>query len=332
MEKYIKYLLLAVIGTVFLSLPAGIPMIKSYSEYSSFNTDWDGCSKFTKHIYDSEIRITPIYSPYEDYKFDKNGILFIIGPEIGFSDFEIEKIGNFVKDGNTIIIADDFGTSNLILEKLDLPNKFTKNKLNDIFYISNENLIEYNVSEYYGGGVVVTNIPTYTAKEGVVTTSNFSKSGSKIGSLSLISEINYGNGKIILIADPDIFTNGLYEYNQNFLENFIAKLNSNHIYIDEIHHKDFGYEINVLYIQKSVPKEFTLVLMLILISLFHISNKKLFNGKTKKLISKFAKKRKENEEGILEDISENHGIDLNDLKRVIKNIKDGNNGRKRITK
>uniref|UniRef100_A9A6Y8 DUF4350 domain-containing protein n=1 Tax=Methanococcus maripaludis (strain C6 / ATCC BAA-1332) TaxID=444158 RepID=A9A6Y8_METM6 len=332
MEKYFKYLLIALMGAIFLSLPAGVPMIKSYSEYSSFNTDWNGCSKFTKQLYDSDIIITPIYSPYEDYNFNKNGVLFIIGPETDFLDLEIEKLENFVKDGNTLVIADDFGTSNQILEKLNLKNKFTKNKLNDIFYISNENLVEYKVPENYGGGIIVTNIPTSTSKSGLVTTSNFSKSGSKITSLSLMSEINYGNGKIILIADPDVFTNGLYEYNQDFLENFIVKLNSNHIYIDEIHHKDFEYEISVFYIQKSVPKEFTLFLMLILISLFQISNKKLFNNATKKLISKFAKKGKKDEEEMLKNISENNSIDLNDLKRVIKNIKDGNNGRTRITK
>lgn len=332
MEKYIKYLLIALIGAVLLSLPAGVPTIKSYSEYSSFNTDWNGCSKFTKQIYDSKIDITPIYSPYDDYNFDKNGVLFIIGPEIGFSDIEIEKIENFLENGNTLVIADDFGTSNQILEKLNISNKFTKNKINDIFYISNENLIEYQIPESHGGGVLVTNIPTYTSKTGFITTSNFSKSSSKTGSLTLISEMNYGNGKIILIADPDVFTNGLYEYNQNFLENFLERLNSDHIYIDEIHHKDFGYEISVFYVQKSVPKEFTLLLMLLVISLFQINNKKLFNNATKKLISKFARKRSKNEEEILKNISENHGIDLNDLKRVLKNIKDGNNGRKRIIK
>jgi len=332
MEKYIKYLLIALMGAVLLSLPAGVPTIKSYSEYSSFNTDWNGCSKFTKQIYDSKIDITPIYSPYDDYNFDKNGVLFIIGPEIGFSDIEIEKIENFLENGNTLVIADDFGTSNQILEKLNISNKFTKNKINDIFYISNENLIEYQIPESHGGGVLVTNIPTYTSKTGFITTSNFSKSSSKTGYLTLISEMNYGNGKIILIADPDVFTNGLYEYNQNFLENFLERLNSDHIYLDEIHHKDFGYEISVFYVQKSVPKEFTLLLMLLVISLFQINNKKLFNNATKKLISKFARKRSKNEEEILKNISENHGIDLNDLKRVLKNIKDGNNGRKRIIK
>ncbi|MBA2853124.1 hypothetical protein HNP89_001081 [Methanococcus maripaludis] len=332
MEKYFKYILIALLGVIFISLPAGVPMIKSFSEYSSFNTDWNGCSKFTKMLYDSEIIVTPIYSPYEDYNFDKNGVLFIIGPEIGFSNSEIQKIGNFVKCGNTLIIADDFGTSNQILEQLNLTDKFTKKRLKDIFYTSNENLIEYKVSEEYGGGYIVTNIPTYTLKTGFVAASNFSDVKLKTQNPALISKVPYENGNIILIGDPDIFTNGLYNYNKNFLKEFIQKLNSNHIYIDEIHHKDFGYEISVFYVHKSVPKELILIVLLLIVCSFHVQNKKVFNNATKKLISKFSKKRSENDEKVLKNISEKHDIDFDDLKRVINNIKDGNNGRKRISK
>ncbi|WP_459201898.1 DUF4350 domain-containing protein [Methanococcus sp. CF] len=330
MEKYFKYLIIALFGAVLISLPAGTPVIKSFSEYSSFNTDWNGCSNFTKQLYDSKITITPIYSPYDNYNFDKNGVLFIIGPRLDFTDYEVKKIHDFVKSGNTLVVADDFGTANQILEKLNISDKFTKNRLNDIFYISNENLIEYSVSENYGGGYLVTDIPTYTSKEGVITASNFSTK-SNLATLPLISEINYENGKIILIADPDIFINGLYEYNQNFLKNFIEKLNPNQVYIDEIHHKDFEYSISIFYIGKTVSKELVLGILLIVICLSQL-NKKLYITAIKKLILKFTKQKPKNENELLENISKNQGIDLNDLKRVIKNIKDGNNGRKRLTK
>jgi CBS-domain-containing membrane protein len=63
-----------------------------------------------------------------------------------------------------------------------------------------------------------------------------------------------------------------------------------------------------------------------------VQNKKVFNNATKKLISKFSKKRSENDEKVLKNISEKHDIDFDDLKRVINNIKDDNNGRKRISK
>jgi hypothetical protein len=116
------------------------------------------------------------------------------------------------------------------------------------------------------------------------------------------------------------------------LKDFTQKLNSNHIYIDEIHHKDFGYEISVFYVHKSVPKELILIVLLLVVCSFHVQNKKVFNNATKKLISKFSKKGTENEEEILKNISKKHNLDLDDLKRVINNIKDGNNGRKRISK
>ncbi|ABR54102.1 conserved hypothetical protein [Methanococcus vannielii SB] len=369
MEKYFKYLLILVLGITLLSLPAGIPVLKSYNEYSSFNSNLEGCSKFTKLIYNSNFEVTPILSPYDDYNFDKNGVIFIIKPELDFSLDETLKIKQFIESGNILVISDDFGSGNNLLEKLNVSERFTKGHINDIFYIKNENIIEIKLdstlkndklndfNNLNQSNSILTYYPTSIRPSKysnvILTTSNVSSLNKRSGVYPVMLERKYGNGKIIMISDPDIFTNRLYNHNEEFLKEFLNKVTLNGvyktIYLDEIHRKDFNFEISVYYIQKSVPKKLVLALIIITIFLFQINGNNLvvksFNKLFSRLFNKFSKfgflnyifskvfeNNKLNEDEILEKVSKEHEIDVDELKRVINNIKDGKNGRKRVFK
>lgn len=168
MEKYFKYLLLGLIGVLLLSLPAGTPSLKAYSKYSIFNTGEHGCSNIAIEFNNAGFDIVPIYSSYDEYDFSENGVIFIIGPQRDFSKEEINNLKKFLESGNTIIVADDFGTSNRILNELQIPDRFSGERINDIFYRTDQNVIEVKNPEIYGGGSVVTYVPSYIRGSGTI--------------------------------------------------------------------------------------------------------------------------------------------------------------------
>ena len=45
-------------------------------------------------------------------------MLVIIGPDVDFSSLEAKEVKEFLENGGTLFIADDFGTANSLLEKL----------------------------------------------------------------------------------------------------------------------------------------------------------------------------------------------------------------------
>lgn len=326
MNKYLKYVLVAIIGVAFMMLPIGVPMIKTFSDYSMFNRDWNGCSKFAKKIYQNNYKIVPIISPYNTYDFNqKNGVLFIIGPSLDFSDNEVEQVREFLNNGNTIVIADDFGTANQVLEKLNISAKVSKNRVNDMFYYLNDDLIiTCRIKNDFGNSITM-NVPSYVnlnegINEGIILTSLVSSSGKKEKAYPIMVETKYSSGKIIIISDPDIFTNGMYEFNNEFLEEFLAYLNSEVYFFDEAHRAGFDpYDLGVMYLHSSVSKNAMFLIFVIVMLVGYLNE----TGLIKKMLN-FKRKQNLNEK-MLKKIAENHNIDVEDLKKVITKIKEGRN-------
>ena len=306
MEKYLKYITFGILGILLLSLPSSLPVIKSFCPYSIFNTDWDGCSEFAKMIYHKG-RIIPIISPYDAYNI-KDGVLSIISPDMHYSNKDIEKIKDFLKNGGILVIADDFGYANDILNGLNISSKISKKRAEDLFYYKNYSLIQtYRVEDF--NGKLTLNIPSYIlSDDGEARTSSISK---KI----LMKRVRYGDGEVIIISDPDVFINGMKDYNRKFWETFLDSLDADIYYIDEVHHSSFSpYDIGVTYVQSNLSNKAKFIIFaLIVIGAFVFSSIDL---------SRFIKFRKKMP---LEKIAEENNIDLEELERVISKIRKGRN-------
>ncbi|EHP88355.1 DUF4350 domain-containing protein [Methanotorris formicicus] len=306
MAKYLKYVTFGILGILLLSLPSTLPVIKSFCPYSIFNTDWNGCSKFAKMIHDRG-EVVPLISPYDSYNI-KNGVLFIISPDIHYSSKDVEKIKTFLENGGTVIIADDFGYGNDILEGLNISPKISKRRAEDLFYYKNYSLIEtYRIEDF--DGKITFNIPSYiSSNNGEIRTSSISK---KI----LMKKVKYANGKVVIISDPDVFINAMETYNKNFWDVFLNNLDGYVYYIDEVHHSKFSpYDIGVVYVQSNLSNNTKFIIFsLIVIGIFIINNIDFSR------IIKFKRKTS------LEKIAEENNIDINELNRVISKIKEGKN-------
>ncbi len=303
MEKYLKYITLGIIGILLLSFPFSVPVIKSFCPYSIFNTNWNGCSEFAKMIHHRG-KLIPILSPYDSYSINE-GVLFIISPDIHYSNSDIEKIKNFLNNGGVLVIADDFGYSNDILDGLNISSKISRRRTFDLFYYKNYSLIQtYKVENF--NGKLTFNIPSY-----LLSNNGEIKSSKKV----LMKKIKYGNGEVIVISDSDIFINGMKNYNEKFWEFFLNNLNANIYYIDEVHHSSFSpYDIGVTYLHSNLTNNQKFIIFsIIVIGTFILENINLLK------VVKFKKKTS------LEDIAEKHDINLEDLNRIISKIEKGKN-------
>jgi hypothetical protein len=98
--------------------------------YSALNTTWSGTSG---------LRERGFLAVNEDLAKGLSSAnvteLMLLGPTRGFTNSEANSIANFVRRGGLLVIADNFGSGNTLLELLELPIRFGGRLLIDpLFY------------------------------------------------------------------------------------------------------------------------------------------------------------------------------------------------------
>ncbi len=125
MIKYIFYGL-----AIALIISSGIVVaIPSTDDFSPNNPLWNGLTKFVKYYN------TTLITAVDVGKVPKGGVVLILGPSTTFRDDELGVLVDFVGSGGTLIIADDFGTSNQLLSGLGLNYSFTNALLADDLFM-----------------------------------------------------------------------------------------------------------------------------------------------------------------------------------------------------
>jgi len=328
----VVYGILILVGVSLMFMPLSVPVFKSNAEYSVLNTQWNGLSSFGKLLYLSG-DIKPILAPYDSVNLGNlEGVLIVIGPNVDFSSREIEQLKVFLEKGNTLVLADDFGTGNQILEGLGLKERFSKTPIISLMYSKTHEfpiVIDIRSKELsLGVERILLNVPAaiLNSENGLAYTFNSSILGKSYGAFPIISEVKYGEGKIILISDPDIFTNNLFKENEAFIRNFVNYIKKGTFYIDETHHRDFNpYSAGNIVVRKSINKEFVFYYVLVIAAVaFFIES-----GLALKLLEKalslmflIFKEKKESLDEIIKSLEE-EGLDGNTLKRIIEEIKTG---------
>ncbi|WP_456321723.1 DUF4350 domain-containing protein [Palaeococcus sp. (in: euryarchaeotes)] len=328
----VAYGILLIVGIALLIMPMSVPVFKSNAEYSVLNTEWDGVSSFGKLLYSSG-EITPLLAPYDSVGLGSlEGTLIVIGPNVDFSTGEIEQLRMFLDKGNILILADDFGTGNQILTGLGVKERFSKSPILSVIYSKNYNFpitVDIRKKELSKGVErIILSKPAaiLNAREGIVYTSNASMLGREYGAFPVMVELEYGKGRIILISDPDVFTNSLFKENGVFLQNLISYIPKKTFYIDEAHHRDFNpYSSGSVVIRRSVNKELVFYYVLFVAFVAFIIESGIAMGILERVISlvfKFLGEEKESVDEIIERL-EREGFDGDTLKRIVEEIKTG---------
>lgn len=326
------YAILIAFGIFLLVMPLTIPVFYTSADFSVFNTKWNGASNFGRLLYE-ETKIVPVITSYNSFGLgEKEGVLLILGPDVSYSSLEIDEIKKFLENGGTLVLIDDFGTGNDILSGLNLTARFTSLIPIDVFYSKNYNFPELvrilDPQLSVGVDKLTLNVPSViVGAEGSIYTSKVAVIGNNQRQLPIMSELEYGNGRIILFSDPSVFINDMFEKNEPFIRNFVSYIKADVIYIDEAHHTGFNpYAVGTVVIRRSLDrmKAFYVILGVAVLAIL-IESGLALEGTSRVvnvLLGKIFKEEEKSLDDVIEELKKD-GYDEKVLRKIIREINTG---------
>jgi len=227
-------------------LPASKYDYKVSFDYGLSNNNWNGASMIYEITKEKGYNTRSLESIQIAYN-SKNSVLVILYPDFGVDPVELY---NYVVKGGNVLIADDFGYGNYVLSKF--PVSFGYGEVgNEKYNYGGKNYAPI-VSSFQERVIakpetnVVTNHPTYLISnikqqelayfpQASYVDKNFNsvKDQDEPDEFLLFANaFELGKGRIIVLSDPSIFTNGMLELGDNkaFYENALTWLSRGSTY------------------------------------------------------------------------------------------------------
>jgi hypothetical protein len=271
------YAAVAVLAIAFALLIVSMtaPVVSTTADFSIFNSGWNGTSDLAVLTYrtgkfvptfetqssGTEITIAQIGLD----RLDLNPLtssLVIIGPTKTFTSAEGKLVGDFVREGGKLLLADDFGTGNSLLEKMGATSRFSNDLVMDLAF---EKQPEFTVIFDITPDPVTTNVTTVLLN--YPTSLSINASGTEVlarssiaswldtngdrlqewgeprGPFPVLARENLGSGVIVLLSDPSVLINGMSAYMDNEvlgtnLVDFVGQGRTS-VMFDESHRKFF---------------------------------------------------------------------------------------------
>ncbi|MEM2575715.1 MAG: DUF58 domain-containing protein [Sulfolobales archaeon] len=220
MLKSYRTLMLTLLLTISLSTLAVIVNIPTNTPYSPFNTGVNGVSKFTEYFCSNFI-----YSLSDVFKGFNGTIVVVLNNELQSSEYSV--IEDLLSSGSTVVILDEYGYSNNLLKYLGLDALVVNHVvLDEVFKYGNR---EYPLLRLGGTELNLTTYgPTYIYVSDssfvVAETSKYSyidlngdgyySLGESMKSYPVVVQFYVGRGRLVLISDLDVISNGLFDTNK----------------------------------------------------------------------------------------------------------------------
>lgn len=269
LKKITLYIVVGSIVLLILFFSLSAPVVTSDADFSVYNPGWNGCSdlaiktdqmgKFTPNLElknGESMEVTQ--KELTQYSISANeSSLIILGPKEEFTDSEAEYIHTFMKEGGIVVLSDDFGKGNTLLEGLNTSSRFIGDPVLDLSFEKKPDFgVAYNVRDSEltkNVSYVLLNKPTGIIPDrnstSYMNTSEASwvdrnhngmhDPGEKRRHIPLLTMEDYGEGKLILVSDPSIFINSMREEldNEGLTNNILkyASSGKENVIFDESH-------------------------------------------------------------------------------------------------
>ena len=245
-------------GAIFLALVYGVMIVLFYApnpSFSIFNKDWDGCSNLTRLISErgGKIELLRSLEGFNTTEGFKGKVLVILSPVSEFDESECERIVEFIRKGGSLIIADDFRKGDSISKyfgvsfskKLLLePSSYSKQPSFPVVNITLEDrkcsmLLNYPSTLVLTGKLskdkylIKVSEQEFECKLIILARSSqmswldsdydFNRDeGEPRSSFPLMVLIEFGEGRVVVVSDPDLFINDMiYRFDNLEITNFI---------------------------------------------------------------------------------------------------------------
>ena len=258
---------------LILSLVASI--LSTAEDFSIYNTGWNGTSELAIAAYRSGSVVPTlaisstgsdlevVHLPLGSFELDPaKSSLIIIGPTKPFTAEEGDLVGDFVRKGGRLLLANDFGSGNSLLRGMNASSRFSGNLLMDLAF---EKQPEFSVCfDFNRDNNITTGVTTVLMN--FATTIDMRGNSSEIamssvasyqdmngdrlrnwsepeGPFPVIATERLGLGEILLFSDPSIFINDMITRADNeVLANnsmLFVEEGGRDVYFDESHRDYF---------------------------------------------------------------------------------------------
>lgn len=222
---------LMVVTVVGLVLAAS----SSSAAFGSYNDAWDGASELREQAQaagaDSEIvRNTSRYASGAS-----NGTLAVVlAPESDYGPRETDRLRSFVRNGGSLLVAEDFGShANDLLDRVGAQARVTGQPLRDERYnyrspalpiarnVSNATVMEgVDGLTLNHGSPVSPNRATVLASTSGVAYVDANRNGDlddrdRVGTFPVATAESVGEGRVIVVGDPSLFINTMLDRSGN---------------------------------------------------------------------------------------------------------------------
>ncbi|MGB7788741.1 DUF4350 domain-containing protein [Methanoregula sp.] len=211
-------------------------------EFSRYNADWNGTSSFFSDL--DRHRTVDITAPGELTGYRPNATLLILAPYRHPTTGELAAYRTFLQEGNTIFLADDFGTGNEILAGIgsrvsilpgnlsSLDRRYSDPYLVVVYRTAGENTLSLpgelaldRPAALDGGTpLMLTSVMSWEDTIG----DRRLHAGEVMGTFPVLATDSIGPGRLIILSDPSIFINSMYAQvengdNRDFIRNITSR-------------------------------------------------------------------------------------------------------------
>ena len=239
---------------IVLSLTALIWFYPPNGDFRTGNPFWNGLTTFTT---DSKISII---TSFDNLPSPTKETVLIIIPYTQLTETELDKLSRFVSLRGTLIVLDDYGYGNQILNRLELDMRFTGKPLLDPLFSYKSKWLPRITDFDRSIQTPITNNVTSIVLNHASTISNISdnavvawssrfsfldlnsdstrETDEPSGPLAVAAYAKAGEGYVVAISDPSILINSMInmDANFNFIKNVMQIQSSNPtIFVDQSH-------------------------------------------------------------------------------------------------
>jgi len=231
-------LLLAVVVLTLIISALCIWFYPSLQDFMETNTAWNGVRKFSDDYRAVNIDSLDKLGDYQE------GCVLVVIPGLDYSDDDLGRLKQYVNQGGTLLLMDDFGNGNSVLSYLGLSARFSNKPLVDpLFCYRNQYLpriTDFKPKVKAAGiEVIVLNHATtlsdvageqavaWSSTAGFLDTdeSGIWSADKPKGPFVVAAEIKLGKGMVYAVADPSIIINTTFgrDNNEAFIKYLITQ-------------------------------------------------------------------------------------------------------------